>query len=196
VGICFLGNFTKQVPPPAQLRAGAHLAAWLMQELGLSLDAVKGHKEVVDTRCPGDQWTAGEKWREMLRREIAQVQDTEGQLSLAHEPKRELAQEAKPIYHYMLFWAHNGQCAETDLVNARNYIGTFGPTAGFSTKEAAQAQFVTIVGGPPSVSKKVEEWLRAAGCQVERISGRDTIDLKRQLDALAKQKRRFWSLTG
>jgi N-acetyl-anhydromuramyl-L-alanine amidase AmpD len=194
VGICFLGSFMKQVPPQAQLRAGAHLVAWLMQELGLSLGAVKGHQEVVDTRCPGDQWATGEKWREMLRREIAQVQETEGQLALAQEARRDLAQETKPIYHYMLFWAANGRCAETDLVNARNYIGTFGPTAGFSTKEAAQAQFVTIVGGPPSVSKKVEEWLKAAGCRVERISGRDADDLKRQLDALARQKRRFWSL--
>jgi hypothetical protein len=94
----------------------------------------------------------------------------------------------------MLFWAHNGQCAENDLVNARNYIRTFGPTAGFSAKEAAQAQFVTIVGGPPSVSQKVEEWLKAAGCQVDRISGQDAADLRRQLDALAREKKRFRSL--
>jgi N-acetyl-anhydromuramyl-L-alanine amidase AmpD/uncharacterized small protein (DUF1192 family) len=195
VGICFLGNFMKKAPPQAQLQAGAHLVAWLMQELGLSLNAIQGHQEVVDTRCPGDQWLTGEKWREMLYQEIAQVQEAGGQLALAQEAKPELAPEAKPIYHYMLFWAHNGQCAEDDLVNARNYIRTFGPTTGFSAKEAAQAQFVTIVGGPPSVSKKVEEWLKAAGCQVDRISGRDAADLRRQLDALARDKRRFRSLT-
>jgi N-acetyl-anhydromuramyl-L-alanine amidase AmpD len=194
VGICFLGDFSEQVPPQAQLQAGAHLVAWLLQELGLSWDAVKGHQEVMDTRCPGDQWLKGKKWKEMLHQEITRVQERDGQLALAQELRRDLAQEAKPIYHYMLFWAHNGQCAEADLVNARNYIGTFGPTAGFSTKEAAQAQFVTIVGGPPGVSKKVAEWLKSAGCQVDRISGRDAVDLKRQLDALAEQKKRFRSL--
>ena len=194
VGICFLGDFSTQVPPRAQLQAGAHLVAWLLQELGLSWDAVKGHQEVLDTRCPGDQWLKGKKWKEMLRKEVARVKEKGGQLALDREARRDLARGAKPIYHYMLFWAHNGHCAEADLVNARNYIGSFGPTAGFSTREAAQARFVTIVGGPPGVSKKVGEWLKSTGCRVDRITGRDAAELKRELDAMAEQKTRFRSL--
>ncbi|MCL7453429.1 MAG: N-acetylmuramoyl-L-alanine amidase, partial [Anaerolineae bacterium] len=54
LGICFLGNFMKTVPPAAQMRAGAHLIAWLMQELELSIEVVQGHKEVLSTACPGE----------------------------------------------------------------------------------------------------------------------------------------------
>jgi N-acetyl-anhydromuramyl-L-alanine amidase AmpD len=71
VGICFLGNFDAEVPPPAQLQAGAHLVAWLMQELDVALDDVKGHQEFMGTACPGNQWRQGKNWKQMLRQQIA-----------------------------------------------------------------------------------------------------------------------------
>jgi N-acetyl-anhydromuramyl-L-alanine amidase AmpD len=183
VGICFLGNFTKVVPSPAQLRAGAHLVAWLMQELNISLGSVKGHREFMETACPGDQWLKGKQWKQMLRQEIAQVQQE------ATEPSAE-----KPLYHYMLFWAKNGNWAETDWLNAQNYIGAFRPTAGFSAEEAALAQYVTIVGGTAGVPKKVETQLEAAGCKVDRIEGKDEAETKKILDELAQDGKRFQSL--
>ncbi len=182
VGICFLGNFTKVVPPPDQLRAGAHLVAWLMQELNIALDSVKGHREFMETACPGDQWLTGKKWKEMLHKEIAQVQQE------ATEPSAD-----KPVYHYMLFWAKNGEWAETDWLNAQNYIGVFRPTAGFSAEEAALAQYVTIVGGPAGVPRQVETRLEAAGCKVDRIEGKDEAETKKILDELAQDGRRFQS---
>jgi N-acetyl-anhydromuramyl-L-alanine amidase AmpD len=183
VGICFLGNFTKVVPPPAQLRAGAHLIAWLMQQLNINLENVKGHREFMKTACPGDQWLAGKKWKEMLRQEIALVQQE------ATEPSAE-----KPLYHYMLFWARNGQWAETDWLNAQNYIGAFRPTAGFSADEAALAQYVTIVGGTAGVPKTVETQLETAGCNVDRIEGKDEAETKNILDELAQAGKRFQHL--
>jgi N-acetyl-anhydromuramyl-L-alanine amidase AmpD len=74
VGICFNGNFTNGVPPAAQLQAGAHLIAWLMQELDLPWDAVKGHKDLMDTACPGEQWLKGKQWKQMLYQEVTRVQ--------------------------------------------------------------------------------------------------------------------------
>ena len=182
VGICFLGNFTKVVPPPDQLRAGAHLVAWLMQELNIDLEGVKGHREFMDTACPGDQWLAGKKWKQMLQREIALVQQE------ATEPSAE-----KPLYHYMLFWARNGEWAEADWLNAQNYVGAFRPAAGFSADEATLAQYVTIVGGPAGVPKNVEAQLKAAGCQVDRIEGKDEAETKKMLDELALAGKRFQS---
>ena len=73
VGICFAGNFTEESPPPAQVAAGAHLVAWLLQELHLSTSAVEGHRELMSTACPGDQWLSGAEWRETLLAKIAQV---------------------------------------------------------------------------------------------------------------------------
>jgi N-acetyl-anhydromuramyl-L-alanine amidase AmpD len=74
VGICFLGNYTADVPPAAQIQAGAHLVAWLMQELNLALSSVKGHRELGDSICPGNQWLGGKKWKRTLTDEIARAQ--------------------------------------------------------------------------------------------------------------------------
>lgn len=188
VGICFLGNFTKTVPPPAQLQAGAHLVAWLMQALGIALDNVKGHKEFMDTACPGAQWLEGEKWKEMLQTEIAKVQEA------ASEPSPPPSPDEKTIHHYMLFWARDADWAKADWLNAQNFVGTFRPTAGFSVEEAAQAEYVTIIGGPLGVPRKVEEQLKAAGCRVDRIAGKDEADTKRLLDEFVERASRLQRL--
>jgi N-acetyl-anhydromuramyl-L-alanine amidase AmpD len=186
VGICFLGNFTNRVPPAVQLCAGAHLIAWLMQELDIQLDEVVGHKEVLTTQCPGAQWLEDKKWKQMLRQEIAEVQQEAGQpVPVPGE---------KPIFHYMLFWSHDGEWAEQDWINARNYIGAFHPTAGVSVQDAALAEYVTIVGGPQGVSRQIEDWLRAGGSKVERVAGDDMADTKRLLDELVAEGRRFRTL--
>ncbi len=188
VGICFLGNFTKQVPPPAQLRAGAHLAAWLMQELGVGLEGVKGHKEFMKTGCPGEQWLKGKVWKQMLHREIGLVQQEEAQPSPAPPTN------GKALQHYMLFWAREDAWAEADWLSARQYIGAFRPTLGFSATDAALAAYVTIVGGPLGVSKQAEDELVAAGCKVDRIAGKDEEETKGILDELAQKGQRFQNL--
>lgn len=63
VGIALLGNFTNAVPPTAQLEAAALLCAWLGRELNLSMDAIKGHRELVAVTCPGEQWLQGAAWK-------------------------------------------------------------------------------------------------------------------------------------
>ncbi len=186
VGICFLGSFVKgALPPSAQLQAGAHLVAWLVQELDLDLEVIKGHQELMQTACPGDQWLKGEKWKEMLRQEAIRVQQE------ATQPGPVPVPGGKPLYHYMLFWAHDSKWAERDWLNAQNYIGAFRPTAGFSANDAVQAEYVTIVGGPLGVSKQVEDWLQTAGCKTDRIAGKDEADTKRILDGLVQQGKRF-----
>jgi hypothetical protein len=151
-----------------------------MQELNIGLDNVKGHREFMKTACPGEQWLGGKKWKQLLQQEIALLQQE------AAEPSTE-----KPLYHYMLFWARNGQWAEADWLNAQNYIGVFRPTAGFSADEATLAQYVTIVGGPAGVPETVEAQLEAAGCKVDRIDGKDEAGTKELLDELAKAGKRF-----
>lgn len=96
----------------------------------------------------------------------------------------------------MLFWATDDKWAELDWANARDYVAAFRPSLGFSAHDAAQAQYVTIVGGPLGVSPAVELWLRSKGCQVDRIAGKDEIDTKRILDTLVQSGRRFVSLEG
>ena len=98
----------------------------------------------------------------MMRQEIVKVQ--------SEKVKTGPTPGAKPIHHYMLFWAHDGTWAEKDWQSAQEYISTFRPTVGFSANDAVQAEYVTIVGSFQGVTEEVENWLRAQGCKIDRIA--------------------------
>jgi regulator of replication initiation timing len=74
VCVCFAGNFTDDVPTEAQLSSGGKLLAFLMQELRLPMESIRGHKEFVVTQSPGNQWDSGRKWRDMLLAEVRAAQ--------------------------------------------------------------------------------------------------------------------------
>jgi hypothetical protein len=75
VGMCFTGDFTETIPTEEQLDAGAHLIAWLLQELDLPIDRIHGHREEVSgTTCPGEQWASGQKWRDLLLARVRRIQ--------------------------------------------------------------------------------------------------------------------------
>jgi len=182
IGICFAGNFTNDVPTPEQLASGAQLCAYLLQEFGLTRDAIHGHCDFVNTQCPGLQWASGQKWRDMLMNKIEEVQE-QVQTTVA-----------KPLYHYVLFWQHPDQeerWAKEDWEGAIKYIEAFLPTCGFSVDDAKHARYVTIIGGPLGVDKKAEQMLRDAGCKVERIAGKTPAGTARKLNSMAKKGQRF-----
>jgi regulator of replication initiation timing len=74
VCICFAGDFTTGVPTAAQLSSGGKLLAFLMQELNLSTESIRGQKEFVATQSPGQQWDSGQKWKDLLLTEIRAAQ--------------------------------------------------------------------------------------------------------------------------
>jgi N-acetyl-anhydromuramyl-L-alanine amidase AmpD len=181
VGVVFAGSFMNgKIPSSAQLRAGAHLVAWLMQDLKVPLARVWGHREFPDnmTVCPGGEWTQGNRWRDLLFERIEQVQQGTG---------------LKTTRHYMLFWNRDegSQSGRDDFVNAMGYIARFQPTVGFSVEEARTAEYVTIVGGEAGVSAVAEQQLLQAGCKVERIAGREAMETGRLLAELVRVGRRF-----
>jgi len=183
IGICLAGNFTDQPPAESQLMATGQLVAWLLQELNLPMDAIHPHKDYVVTACPGDQWETGARWGEGLRR---QVQD-----ALAGAGPVVTTRAGKAMGHYVLFWQTVEDWAQEDFMSARNYIGRFRVTAGFSVDDAMQAEYVTIVGGPLGVSLEAEALLRAAGCKVERVAGDTFEGTQRLLDQMAEEGNRF-----
>ena len=97
----------------------------------------------------------------------------------------------RAIYHYLLFWQTADAWAETDWQAAAHYIARFRPALGFSAEEAKQAEHVTIVGGTAGVSQQIEDMLRAAGCRVQRIAGKNAKETRSLLDTLAKDGQRF-----
>ncbi|MBW7885416.1 MAG: N-acetylmuramoyl-L-alanine amidase [Caldilineaceae bacterium] len=178
VGVVFAGSFMNgKIPTSAQLRSGAHLIAWLMQELKVPLARVWGHREFPDnmTICPGSEWTQGNRWRDLLFERVEQVQHGVG---------------LKTTRHYMLFPAQEGAASEL-FANARVYFARFKPTVGFRADEARTAEFVTIVGSEAAVSATVERMLVESGCRVERVAGRDEAEASRLLAEMVRVGRRF-----
>ncbi|MDQ3247593.1 MAG: N-acetylmuramoyl-L-alanine amidase, partial [Chloroflexota bacterium] len=180
-GVAFAGSFMNgKIPTAAQLRSGAHLIAWLMQELRVPLARVWGHREFPEntTVCPGNEWTLGNRWRDLLFERIEQVQNGVG---------------IKSIRHYLLFWqrAYPGPVARQDVVNAIGYLARFRPTVGFSPEDAKYAEYVTIVGGEAGISAADEQILISHGCKVERIAGRNEEETSRILAEMTELGRRF-----
>ncbi len=184
VGICVAGNFSTSLPTPAQIDAAARLVAWLMQELNIPLENVKGHKEFPKntTQCPGVKWLEQERWKDMLLARIRQVQRGEIDVRVS-----------KPIFHYMLFWQTADNWARQDWLNSINYVARYRPTMGFSHDDAMHAQRVTIVGGPLGVSEEIEQALIEAGCRVRRVAGSNEAETKALLDKLAEEGDPFLS---
>jgi len=180
LAVCLAGNFMTEIPTEAQLKAAGHLCAWLLQELNLDEEAIKGHSDFIKTQCPGDQWMSGKMWKNLL---LAQVRLYQAQVS--GKPA------GKTIGHYVLFWQYPDDWAKKDWQAALNYVGRFRPTCGFSVDDAMNAEYVTIVGGPMGVPVEVEQRLRSAGCKVERVAGKDEAETKQLLDDMAKTGHRF-----
>jgi hypothetical protein len=180
VGIVFAGSFMNgKIPTSAQLQAGAHLAAWLMQELKIPLARVWGHREFPDnlTVCPGSEWTQGNRWRDLLFDQIQQIQRGTG---------------LKAIRHYLLFPAYVGMGEQ--FADVQSYVARFSPTVGVRVEEAMAAEYVTIVGNESGVTAASEQQLVAAGCRVERIGGRTEGEERQLLAEMARAGRRFRTL--
>ena len=164
VGVCLAGNFSETTPPEPQLRAAAHLIAWLMQGLRIPAEHVLGHKEFPQnsTACPGFQWDNDRRWKDRL---FAAIEDVQAGRMRVKE---------KALDHYALFWRHADDWAREDWAAAVDFIARFDITAGFSEEVARLARRVTIVGGPAGVGPEVEARLRNEGCTVQRVAGETT----------------------
>lgn len=75
IGICVGGNFEEEIPAPAQIESTAQLTAWLLYELDLPLDAIRGKNEFVEADSPGHQWLSGKKWKSILIERVSAILD-------------------------------------------------------------------------------------------------------------------------
>jgi hypothetical protein len=69
VGLALMGDLAEADPPAAQLAAVADVCAGLLADLGLPPEALRGHREMVPTPCPGERFLAG--WKPLLLRAVA-----------------------------------------------------------------------------------------------------------------------------
>ncbi len=80
----------------------------------------------------------------------------------------------KQISHYLLLPLYEWGVADWHLEVIKPYILKYHPTVGFSLKEAALAQKVTVIGGEKTFTEDQLNDLRNHGSEVERISGDGT----------------------
>lgn len=72
IGIAVLGDYTHQAFTPRQLKVLEDLAAWLCYTYGLPSEAIKGHRDLSSTTCPGDNlYQRLPDLREGVRRRLA-----------------------------------------------------------------------------------------------------------------------------
>lgn len=96
----------------------------------------------------------------------------------------------KPIKHYLLLPTFEWGAARWYLDIVQEYVSVMLPTCGFSSDEASQAEMVTIVGNEQGVDAATEQKLKEAGCQVERIAGKNGQETQRLLQQLAQNAQR------
>ncbi len=94
----------------------------------------------------------------------------------------------KPISHYLLLPLFEWGTSRWHLSIVRDYMEAFLPTCGFSVDEARMARRVTIIGNEQGVSARDAQTLVAAGCDVERIAGRNGQETHELLQQLARNK--------
>lgn len=68
MGIALVGDLSQALPAQTQLRATARLLAQLCLDLGLPPSALRGHGEIVGSRCPGERFLS--EWKPALLREV------------------------------------------------------------------------------------------------------------------------------
>lgn len=78
VGIALVGDLLDSAPPTVQLERTAALTAEVLDQLGLPISTVRGHRELVDTRCPGDAFMR--VWRPLL------INAVKNKIGLAAQP--------------------------------------------------------------------------------------------------------------
>ncbi len=57
IGVCLVGNFNKSKPTSAQLRVAARHIRGLMKALRIQKSAIRFHREVNNTDCPGSKFS-------------------------------------------------------------------------------------------------------------------------------------------
>jgi hypothetical protein len=192
VGVCLIGNFMAAPPPKAQLNATAPLLAQVAKMLGLSADQIYGYSEIITTGSPGATWPA---WKKPLITRVRRLLRSNKPITIPAPKVAPAAPAGKTIEHYLLLWHRSpSDWAEVDLEGATRYIAQFKPVIGFDVEQAKLAKYVTILGDTSGVPANTEEILKAAGCKVERIAGKNESDTRLILQQLAAQGKRFLKL--
>ncbi|MEA3335926.1 MAG: peptidoglycan recognition family protein [Chloroflexota bacterium] len=89
LNVAIAGKFDDAAPPASQIEATARLCAWILQELGLDMDDVKGVTEFVNHGSPGWQWLHGQRYKDDLIEGIRSVRVQ----ATPEEPDRDPDQE-------------------------------------------------------------------------------------------------------
>jgi hypothetical protein len=87
------------------------------------------------------------------------------------EAKQVSPQEEKPLKHYVLLPPRPSPQYTQNWEVIGPFVLAVQPVVGFSPREASLAERVTLFGDEQAIPQKVEQELRASGCNVRRFTG-------------------------
>lgn len=157
IGICMIGDFTKEKPTPAQYQAALKLTKMLMSELNISSRNVLGHREFPNnsTSCPVidmNQFRNDLKEDNQKMQEIKRLENKITQLEklLAAQNENEPSDWAKKDW---------------EEAKANGYFDGTRPLAPITRQEAAivvnrlRNNFLKLIGGNREMIEKLEKRL-------------------------------------
>lgn len=157
VGICMIGDFTKEKPTPAQYQAALMLTKMLMDELNISSRNVLGHREFPNnsTSCPAinmNQFRNDLKEDNQKMQEIKRLENKITQLEklLAAQNENEPNDWAKKDW---------------EEAKANGYFDGTKPRANITREQAAivvnrlRRNFLALIGGNKEMIEKLEKRL-------------------------------------
>lgn len=116
--------------------------------------------------------------REMQRFVASELADVCPRNTKVTEPGRDTT---KSISHYVLLPMFESGPSEWHWRAAGPYVRKSNSSCGYSSRDAAEAKRVTLIGTEQQIAGDVEKGLRDAGCQVERVAGVDYAELSARL---------------
>ncbi|NOZ29229.1 MAG: carboxypeptidase regulatory-like domain-containing protein [Chloroflexi bacterium] len=127
---------------------------------------------------PGEYslWVVGTEVRQ-TGIQVTGEQPVEVELVLPASPQP----PAKTIDHYVL--VGDLSAGQEELAAAMRYAARFQPETGTDVEQAMAARHVTILGDDRAVSAEIEQLLREADCEVDRVEGEIAAELRRRVEA-------------
>jgi len=142
LGVCFQGDFSKQLMTDEQVDSGAELIASLIRNEGLTINDVVGHGDLWNTACPGKNFRMTDLKNAILNELNPNMEGERDKMLLKRGDR---SSEVKTLQENLNKLGHNAGTAD----------GIFGPATDKALKSFQKATGIVVDGiaGPQTFAK-------------------------------------------
>jgi len=142
LGVCFQGDFSKQLMTDSQVDSGAELIASLIKNEGLTINDVVGHGDLWNTACPGKNFRMTDLKNAILNELNPNMEGERDKMLLKIGDR---SSDVKTLQENLNKLGHNAGAVD----------GIFGPSTDKALKSFQRAAGITVDGiaGPQTFAK-------------------------------------------